>query len=574
MRTEDPDEDDTAAFECVVCLVAAVDTSGPLYQCPEGHLYCFTCWGSLGGSESLCCVCGTAMGVIRCRPVEKHRDAKLALIAKQIQMGAGDVSSGGEGGEDANKAVGPLKLCSACGEKQTQDSFSGKQWAAKAHARKCKSCISQADAERGAAGPQEEGLASRSADDEQHPDKVLSWSAGGSGEARVGLVPGCAGKARVGLALDCRGLGARQTPLLPSAPQARSTSPQPGERVRVDGLTKSSHLNGLEGLVQEKLPGGRVCLLLDIGKTISVRARNARSHCTSCEEAGAFQRRIEEMMKQVDFSRSDFNHVIQSMQHHTHHAGVQYTACHALGEMRGVLAMDDLLKTGVLGLIVRALFQHKDCLNVQEQACFALSALTQQECNANVQVFQVQNKIVAEGGVTQIISSMTHHNDNTVVLISAFQALNNITAQNNAVQTRVALEGGIQQMFLAMTRHSQNAHLQGSALCTLRALSANNHVNKVKMVEAGAVGLIADVMKLHASHAEVQHSACGLLINLVGCSSTPPNPPPEPELTRYWHVVHLMKERGVGSLARRATLNTDATPSTMQWAHLIMKCSL
>ena len=60
------------------------------------------------------------------------------------------------------------------------------------------------------------------------------------------------------------------------------------------------------------------------------------------------------------------------MQHHIHHAGVQYTACHALGEMRDVLASDDLLNTGVLGLIVRALFEHKDCLNVQVHACFAL----------------------------------------------------------------------------------------------------------------------------------------------------------------------------------------------------------
>jgi hypothetical protein len=72
-------EDD--ALGCSVCLwdVTRSEADTAIYQCPAGHLLCFTCYRSLGGAEALCPTCQRQLGDdFRNRPLEAIRNRKKA----------------------------------------------------------------------------------------------------------------------------------------------------------------------------------------------------------------------------------------------------------------------------------------------------------------------------------------------------------------------------------------------------------------------------------------------------------------------------------------------------------------
>ena len=61
-------------LECTVCLEDVTTRDGPIFQCPEGHLYCSGCHAGLGGAKALCGSCGSLLGSVRNRALEQMRE--------------------------------------------------------------------------------------------------------------------------------------------------------------------------------------------------------------------------------------------------------------------------------------------------------------------------------------------------------------------------------------------------------------------------------------------------------------------------------------------------------------------
>ena len=127
---------------------------------------------------------------------------------------ATSVKSGVDGAAGKQAAHGASRECSVCGQSKTRESFSNKQWAAKAHARKCQACTSA------------NGL--------------------------FGALP-------------------------PAAPPPFRSGPvlTEGSRVLIQGL-QASQYNNSTAVVKTILDNGRVCVLLDSpeGKELSVKTDN------------------------------------------------------------------------------------------------------------------------------------------------------------------------------------------------------------------------------------------------------------------------------------------------------------
>ena len=60
-------------LECTVCLEDVTTRVGPIFQCPEGHLYCTGCHAGLGGAKASCGSCGSLLGSVRNRALEQMR---------------------------------------------------------------------------------------------------------------------------------------------------------------------------------------------------------------------------------------------------------------------------------------------------------------------------------------------------------------------------------------------------------------------------------------------------------------------------------------------------------------------
>jgi len=124
---------DDDGCECIVCMEdVRARGQGHIYQCPEGHVFCATCWQQLGGPTAPCPTCKTPLATIRNRMAEKQRDQ---LLKMKIKLSC---AAAGEGGDGEEEGV-------AGGRNQASGAPSRATTAAKRRARKAKAIAAGKD---------------------------------------------------------------------------------------------------------------------------------------------------------------------------------------------------------------------------------------------------------------------------------------------------------------------------------------------------------------------------------------------------------------------------------------------
>jgi hypothetical protein len=202
--------------------------------------------------------------------------------------------------------------------------------------------------------------------------------------------------------------------------------------------------------------------------------------------------------------------IVQAMQQHGDHAGVQELGCLAL---RNLATNNDQNKMtiaakGGIDVIVKAIQRHADHAGVQEKGCRALGNLAVN--------YQNNVNIAAKGGIDVIVKAMQRHGDHAVVQEYGCAALCNL-ASNDQNQVTIAAKGGIDVIVKAMQRHGDHAVVQEYGCWTLRNLAANNDQNKETIAAKGGIDVIVKAMQRHSDHAGVQEQGNLALTNLGVC---------------------------------------------------------
>lgn len=150
-----------------------------------------------------------------------------------------------------------VKLCSVCKESQAEEAFSKKQWAAKAHTRKCLACSTQ-------------DLTSR--------EKATAAGAAGGGTNGDHCHVGEGGR-------DAPG---NQMGLPQLLGEARSQTHVPGRLVRIKGLVKAHVHNGklAKTLKVDSAADGRTAIVTKNGKELRVEHKNIEAVCLACSSVG------------------------------------------------------------------------------------------------------------------------------------------------------------------------------------------------------------------------------------------------------------------------------------------------
>ena len=94
-----------AALQVTACLANITVTSGPIWQCPEGHVLCASCYEKIGGPSRPCPTCATPLSSIRSRVLERLRDKQMQMHASRCRPAVGIPAHGDA--EPAGSTAGP-----------------------------------------------------------------------------------------------------------------------------------------------------------------------------------------------------------------------------------------------------------------------------------------------------------------------------------------------------------------------------------------------------------------------------------------------------------------------------------
>ena len=199
--------------------------------------------------------------------------------------------------------------------------------------------------------------------------------------------------------------------------------------------------------------------------------------------------------------------VLQAMEAHAQSVAVAQTGCRILH----VLALNDANTEKIAALrgieaLVQAMDEHRAHAGVQEQACWALLNLAAKN-GAN------QERIPALRGIEAIVQAMGAHREHAGVQEWACRVLH-FLAHNDARSQRIAFLRGIEAIVQAMEQHPGHAGVQELACAALYSLAFNN-ANKEKVAALGGIEAIVQAMGAHREHAGVQKAACWALCNLT-----------------------------------------------------------
>lgn len=239
--------------------------------------------------------------------------------------------------------------------------------------------------------------------------------------------------------------------------------------------------------------------------------------------------------------------------------------CAAIGTLRHCCLKheqnrQDLIKAGVLPLLIGGILQHSVCAEVIKEASAALRVMTfdddvrvtfghahehakmivlehnglkvlidaakahlnntslLSEICATLSRLAVRNEFCQDicdlGGLKLIMTLLADNYDSPELVRQVLSAIRAI-AGNDDVKDAVANAGGVQLIVIAMNRHMSNAAVceQGCACLSMLALRKPNNC-KVIMEDGGAMAAV-QAMKTHPEVLNVQKQACMLLRNVV-----------------------------------------------------------
>lgn len=172
----------------------------------------------------------------------------------------------------------------------------------------------------------------------------------------------------------------------------------------------------------------------------------------------------------------------------------------------------DLVKAGVLPLLVGALKRNTTRADLVREACLALRIMTFDD-DVRVAFGQAHEHakmiVLEQNGLKVIIEAAKAHPDNTPVLSELCATLSRLAVRNEFCQDICDL-GGLKFMMTLLADSFESQDLVRQLLSALRAIAGNDDV-KDAVVNAGGVELIVIAMNRHMSNAQVCDQGCAAL---------------------------------------------------------------
>ena len=206
-------------------------------------------------------------------------------------------------------------------------------------------------------------------------------------------------------------------------------------------------------------------------------------------------------------NRMNTTSIIMSMLEYSHDAAVQKMGCAELSDLADSEENKiTISREGGIEAIINAMNTHLLHVGVQEFSCRALGSLTHHNDENRATV-------PSEGGIQAIIRAMKLHSTNTNIQEAACRALYNL-ACDSANNDSIAKEGGIDVIIGCMTNHETAFKLHEAACRAIRNLSFGSPSNNKLIPLKGGIEAIIDVMKLPNQSVNTLIEACKALYNL------------------------------------------------------------
>ncbi|CAL9688810.1 unnamed protein product [Knipowitschia caucasica] len=172
----------------------------------------------------------------------------------------------------------------------------------------------------------------------------------------------------------------------------------------------------------------------------------------------------------------------------------------------------DLVKMGVLALLIRGIAQHGECAEIVKEASCALRVMTFDD-DVRVafgQAHEHAKMIVLEhNGLKVVIDAAKAHLSNTSVLSEVCATLSRLAVRNEFCQDICDL-GGLKLIMTLLVENYESQELVRQVLSAIRAIAGNDDV-KDAVAAAGGVQLIVIVMNKHITNASVCEQGCACL---------------------------------------------------------------
>jgi hypothetical protein len=111
-----------------------------------------------------------------------------------------------------------------------------------------------------------------------------------------------------------------------------------------------------------------------------------------------------------------------------------------------------LVAVGALEAVIQCMQSHPGHVGVQAEGCFALMCLAAEGAH--------KVRAAEAGGIDVILATMTQHRDSTEVQWYGCKALANVAANIDANKRTIAEKGGIDVILAAMKQHPDSAEVQ------------------------------------------------------------------------------------------------------------------
>ncbi|XP_077471643.1 armadillo repeat-containing protein 6 [Stigmatopora argus] len=172
----------------------------------------------------------------------------------------------------------------------------------------------------------------------------------------------------------------------------------------------------------------------------------------------------------------------------------------------------DLIKVGILPLLMDAIKQHGGDANVVKEAAGALRVMTFDD-DIRVSFGQAHEHakmiVLQHNGLKVLIESARAHSGNTTVLSELCATLSRLAVRNEFCQDICDL-GGLKLMMTLLADSYESAELVRQVLSAIRAVAGNDDV-KDAVVKAGGVQLIVIAVNRHMTVSAVCEQGCACL---------------------------------------------------------------
>jgi len=183
----------------------------------------------------------------------------------------------------------------------------------------------------------------------------------------------------------------------------------------------------------------------------------------------------------------------------------------------GAASRADLLASGGIRAVLKAMAAHVTAEPVQRFGCCLLKELVVGSSHARQEVFECD-------GVNLVATAMRNHISSAALQIAACGVVRNLTLSGGVVlaeqQAALASAGGLEAVVAAMIAHQADPNVQSACCWSLACLTSQSPELQEEARASGATARVLVAMDCHVAIASLQEAACWALKELVGSETT------------------------------------------------------